>query len=287
MVGDGSSKSRSNTNLEDCRGEGVQGVVAMTGELTGKGLSSNLRCFYCGISREDVDEEMVTYFQDNPYFFTTLINHFASYVASDWERIVNFIKKNFQEERTTVRRFLKERRLVDSAVVLRLTCEFIRGFLLQCGSSAEKTDRVIKEMQNEILMMAQISEDIALEETFAVRFAKITDQLLLSKKLNIIDHSPNKEDITFIDGFCDKDCYYFLPEKLYEKVKQVFCITGVYLPLSMDELVKELFEENIIVPSSNGTGKKTYYARVLVGADKKRGFLKIKKQTLQMLSDEE
>lgn len=285
MVGDGSTKSRSNTNLEDCRGEGVQGAVVMTGELIGKGLSSNLRCFYCGIRREKINEEMVTFFQDNPYHFTTLINYFASFVALDWEKIVECIKTSFQSERKEVKKFIKERRLVDSTVILRLTCKIIYKFLIQCGRNKTEVNNFIEEMQQQILIMAQISESISMEETLAVRFVKIINYLLLTKNLTILDGRPNEESITFIDGFCDKEFYYFLQENLYNKVNQIFYTTKVYFPLSLNEIVKELFEENIIIPSSNGSGKKTYYARILIGPNKKCNFLKIKKDTLELIAE--
>lgn len=286
MVGDGSTKSRSNTNLEDCRGEGVQGVVAITGELLGKGLSSNLRCFYCGICREDVNEDVVSYFQDNPYRFTTLINHFASYVAVNWEQIVAFIKNSFQAERKTVGQFLKERRLIDSAVVLRLTSKILREFLTCSGKNETDVNALICQMQDDIIVMAKNSEEIATEQTLAVRFMKFTDQLLLHKKLNIINKRPNETDLTYIDGFCDKEYYYFLPENLYAKVKQMFCLTNIYQPMNMDEIIKALYEEGIITPSSNGKDKKTYYARVLIGDNKKRSFIKIKKETLKLIANE-
>ena len=121
----------------------------------------------------------------------------------------------------------------------------------------------------------------------AVRFIKFTDQLLLHKKLNIINKRPNKTDIIYIDGFCDNEYYYFLPENLYAKVKQMFRVTNIYQPMNMDEIVKALCEEGIIMPSSNGKDKKTYYARVLIGSNKKRNFIKIKKETLKLIVNEE
>lgn len=285
MVGDGTGKNRSNTDLEDCRSEGVKGVVALTGELTGKGLSSNLRCFYCGIQREYVNESVVTYFQDMPYSFTTLIQYFAFYVAENWDKIMEYIKGSFQQERASARQVLTERRLVDSAAVLRITCNIIRGFLVRCGRNPDKANMLTEEMRNEILMMAVVSENISLEETTAIRFVKIVEQLLHSGKLNMLAEKPNEQNLTSIDGFYDDQFYYFLPENLYEKVKKVFFSSNIYLPLNLDEAVKALAEESIIKPSPNGYGKKTYYARIPMGDNKKRSFIKIHKEILQRIAE--
>jgi len=285
MVGDGTGKNRSNPDLEDCRSEGVKGVVALTGELTGKGLSSNLRCFYCGIQKEYVNESMVTYFQDMPYSFTTLIQYFAFYVAENWDKIMEYIKGSFQQERASARQVLTERRLVDSAAVLRITCNIIRGFLVRCGRNPDKANMLTEEMRNEILMMAVVSENISLEETTAIRFVKIVEQLLHSGKLNMLAEKPNEQNLTSIDGFYDDQFYYFLPENLYEKVKKVFFSSNIYLPLNLDEAVKALAEESIIKPSPNGYGKKTYYARIPMGDNKKRSFIKIHKEILQRIAE--
>lgn len=286
MVGDRSTRSRSNTSLEDCRGEGVKGVVVLTGELTGKGLSSNLRCFYCGISRERVNESMVTCFQNEPYRYTTLIQNFAWFVSGNWVSIVNYIKESFPQERTIAGNRLSERRLIDSAGVLRITCEIIRQFLLQyCGRSHFQVDGMVDEMKSEILMMAYVSESFSLEESLAIRFARIIDQLLQDKRLNMINKRPMEDDITFIDGFFDVDYYYFLPENLYGEIKRMFSASNMYLPLNMDEMVKTLFEEGIITPTSNGAGKKTYYARIQIEKGRKRNFLKVRKQILQEMAE--
>ena len=285
MVGDGTGKNRSNPDLEDCRSEGVKGVVALTGELTGKGLSSNLRCFYCGIQREYVNESMVTYFQDMPYNFTTLIQYFAFYVAENWDAIMKYIKDSFQQERASARQVLTERRLVDSAAVLRLTCNIIQGFLVRCGRNTVEANTLTEEMRNEILMMAVVSENISLEETTAIRFVKIVEQLLHGGKLDMLAEKPKEQNLTSIDGFYDDQFYYFLPENLYEKVKKVFYSSKIYFPLNLDQAVKALAEEYIIEPLPNGYGKKTYYARIPMGDNKKRSFIKIRKEILQRIAE--
>lgn len=287
MIGDRSTKSRSNPDLEDCRGEGVQGVVALTGELTGTGLSSNLRCFYCGIQRECVNVDMVTRFQDDVYLYTTLIQNVAFFVAENWEQIVGYVKGNFRQERLKVGRQLSERRLIDSTVIMRFTCDIISEFLVKyCGRDALEVNGVIDEMKNGIMMMASISEQISLEETIAVRVAKIIDQHLQSRNFNMLERRPDAKDLNKIDGFYDTDFYYFLPEKPYEKVRQVFCSGNIYLPLNLDEMVKALHEEKIIMATSNGVGKKVYYARIPIGEGKKRNFIKIRKETLRTVVDE-
>ena len=142
-----------------------------------------------------------------------------------------------------------------------------------------------EEMRNEILMMAVVSENISLEETTAIRFVKIVEQLLHGGKLDMLAERPKEQNLSSIDGFYDDQFYYFLPENLYEKVKKVFYSSNIYFPLNLDQAVKSLAEEHIIEPSPNGYGKKTYYARIPMGDKKKRSFIKIRKEILQRIAE--
>lgn len=92
MVGDGATKSRSNAKLDDIQGEGVKGMVVVTGEIQGKGVSSNLRCVYCTMKRSYANVEAITWFQmrENMYAYTSAIMHFAEYISQNWSAIVNY-----------------------------------------------------------------------------------------------------------------------------------------------------------------------------------------------------
>lgn len=198
-------------------------------------------------------------------------------------KLVDYIKRSFPQERELAKETLTERRLVDSAVALRITCRIIQQFLLKYGRDSTEVNMLIEEMRNEILMMAVISEDISLEETPAVRFVKVVDQLLQGKRLNMIAHRPNEHDIAVIDGFYDDECYYFLPNNLYENVMRVFRSTNVYLPLNLHETVKALAEEDIIITSSNGKGKKFITREFWLEKTRNRALLKSEKKLCKEL----
>ena len=169
MVGDGSSKSRSNVQLEDCRGEGVQGVVVLTGELAGKGVSSNLRCLYCKMQKGKVDVNTVTWFQNNPYAYTTVIASMANYVAENWSVITGYIRNSFDDERRRVSQFLNEPRVIDSAVTLRIVSDIIGKFLIQfCKKDELAVKTLVNEMKNSIITNAVISQEMSTQEDYSV-----------------------------------------------------------------------------------------------------------------------
>lgn len=77
LIGDGVGKNRSNSNLEDVRSDGVQGLAVITGELKGKGESTNLRILYVFFPPNGANKGIVSWFQANAYFYPAFFKSFC------------------------------------------------------------------------------------------------------------------------------------------------------------------------------------------------------------------
>lgn len=286
MVGDGSTKSRSNQTLDDVQGEGVQGGVVLTGELRGKGVSSNLRCLYCQMYREQANIDIVTWFQENPYSYTTLISQFTEYLTDNWDSIRQYIKAQFPTERRNIISELKERRLIDSVVTLHIIADILCNFLMVvCNVPQQEALMIINDMKAGVILNAKHSESVSVEENPAIEFIKTIDNLMCQGEIYFCSKGEyiGKGES---DGFVDDKYYYFVPQKVYEKVRRAFNAVNKYFALDLGELISSLYEEKIIKSYSNGTGKKTYYARVSIGAGKKQSFIKISKEVFEAIVDD-
>lgn len=282
MIGDGSSRSRSNIKLEDCRGEGVQGMVVITGELMGKGVSSNLRCLYCKMKREEANEEVITWFQNNPFAFTTVIANFAEYVGENWNTIVGFIKTEFENSRNNLKKYVQERRLVDSAVILQIANEIMKQFLLfYCGMDKEHIEAICSEIANGIIRNAYMSQEMSVVESPSILFIRTIDELMRINQIILNTEKIMQTETSSYDGFEDEKYFYFNPELVYKKVLAFLAQTNRYLPLELREVMSALYDEGLIKASSNGAGKKTYCARIAIGDGKKQNFLKISKEIFE------
>lgn len=279
MVGDRSTKHRSNTDLKECSGEGVQGMVVITGELMGKGVSSNLRCLYCKMRREEANEEAITWFQNNPFGFTTVIANFAEFVGENWNDIVVFIRTQFIERRESMKVHLRERRLVDSAVTLLITNDIIKKFMvLYCGMDKIHMETICENIANGIIQNAYISQELSVVEAPSISFIKAVDELMRINQIVLNTDKIMQTETSAYDGFEDNKYFYFNPELVYKKVIAFLAQTNRYFSLDMREVFVALYDEGIIKASSNGAGKKTYCARISVGNGKKLNFLKIDKE---------
>lgn len=287
MVGDGSTKSRSNANLDDVQGEGVQGTVVLTGEIRGRGLSSNLRCLYCEMQRDKVDEKMVSWFQAHPSAYTTLIDAFTCYLAVNWEGLVQYIKNNFTSKRGMIAKKIRERRLIDSVVTLQLIAEIVEGFCTEyCRFEGQYAHEKFEKMKECVVVNAKYSQTISEEETPAITFIHAINDLMAMKKVKICKKNDYRVGDDW-DGFDEGEFFYFVPERVYAKAQELFRSTGCYFPMDLRETVISLHEEGIIKTHSNGAGKRIFYARVALDGEHKYKFLKISKQIFSELREEQ
>lgn len=278
MVGDGSSRSRSNVQLEDKRGEGVRGMVALTGEHMGKGISSNLRCLYCRLERDLVNEDTVTWFQENSYAYTTFLAAFAVYVGQRYNEIKTYIQRQFNVERKFLIGVLKERRLVDSAVTLQLASDILHNFLLEfCGMDNGEVETMILQMRGQIVTCARISEELSKDESVGTIFVKAIAALMRVGNIKLIEDRMMLSDVAGSDGFMDEQFFYFNPDLVHKKVVAFLGQTNIYFPYDLKEVQSLLGDERISQTAPNGNGKRTLCARISVGNGKKYNFLKIRR----------
>lgn len=287
LVGDASSKSRSNVKLEDCRGEGVQGTVVLTGELRGKGLSSNLRCLYCKMTREKANIDAITWFQENPYIYTTVIYEFAEFIGGNWLSIVAYIKNNFPNMRREINAILSERRLVDAVVILHMVYHIMLDFLLNyCGVEESEVFKVVGNVEQDIINNAQMSQAISSEDSPSSMFIKTVNDLMRVGTIVLGTGKIAMHDIERFDGFDDMNYYYFNPEMIFKKVRSFYMASNIDFTMDLKEIIIALYDDGIIKTASNGKGKRTYCVRIGVGDGKKQNFLKISKETFNKVLDD-
>lgn len=282
MIGDGSTKSRSNVALEDRRGEGVKGAVVLTGELRGKGLSSNLRCLYCGIEKEHVNTENLSWLQNHRDAYTTLIQNYVIYLSSRWNVFVTSIKENFEKRRVVAGKILQSGRMADTLVILWLLLEMLERFLIEyCQQNEDTISDEIRCLKKELAGVVVQSEALSQEEDPATIFMKALAFVMEKNNLYIIP----KKDLTdangkMIYGCEDENYVYLIPDVIYAKVVSWLRSTGVNFMLDLQRLGELLCQSGYALATSNGSNKKTYYARLSVGNGKKISFLKIPKSVI-------
>lgn len=286
MVGDGSTKSRSNEKLQDVQGDGVHGAVVVTGELRGKGLSSNLRCVYCMIDKSNVNVELVSWFQKYKNYYTSFISYFTEYLELNWNNELCYIKNKFDDERQKLQTVLNERRLIDSCVILRLLADILKRFFVSfCNVDTQYIEKVINDMKEGVISNLLMNQELSIEENPSTEFIKAIDVLIDKGCINIGTKEEFIKTKNF-DGFEEKGYMYLLPAEIIAKVSQYYRNLNRYWNMDVSDVLGMLFEDKIIKSYSNGNNKRTYLARVVVEKGKKQGFIKISKEVYSAIIDD-
>lgn len=279
QVGDGATKSRSNGKLDDVQGEGLKGVVVVTGELKGKGVSSNLRCLYCEMQRGMVDTEKLSLLQHNEKAYTTVLHFFAEFLSENWNLVISQISTGMSFYRGKFFGILTEKRVIDMAATMAVTADIFQNFMVDfCEEDFLFVDKIHADMQEIILKSAMRNEAMAQTESYSAAFLKAVNALMGSGKIVLCKGKMRTEHVSSFDGFEDEKNFYFLPELTFSKAVNFMGQTRQYLPYDQKDMVMALFEDGIIKAHSNGEKKRTFYARIDIGEGKKQSFLKISKE---------
>ena len=286
MVGDGSTKSRSNQTLEDVQGDGVKGTVVLTGEIRGNGLSSNLRCVYCEIVREKAILDNVTFFQEKKYAITTIVKRFTDFLSQNWGACKEFILQQFPQKRHEISLNISEKRMIDAVVVLHLIADILNNFFTQCCAySVQEANEICSELKQNVVKNVIYSLHISEEETPAIKYLTALNLLIEQKKILLCQKTEFRLDGKYV-GFEDELFIYLIPEIAYETVYGYLRTMNQYFPFDLRETTICLYEDGYIKAYSNGAGKRTYYARIATdNSGKKQKFLKISKSIMKQIAE--
>ena len=290
MIGDGSTKSRSNRKLENCRGKGVHGSVVITGELQGEGLSSNLRCLYINLVREQVNLDALTYLQKNEYAVNSLIKHFTDYLSKSWDTHLNVIRNDYPKLRHDIQSkgIFAHQRSAERYIYFTLLENIIESFLHSCRLVERYADlgEYFYDCSSDIINVLASSENASLDCDPCLVFISAFESLISLGKLKISPSKPTAKELMIWDGFEDSEFIYCLEENLFSKVRDSLQNTLTPYYLSLKETKKLLSDGGYTVPCSNGKNKVTYSSRInIAGMNQKIDFIKFRKSKLSSFSE--
>ena len=164
-VGDRIAKSRSNAELGKAKEFLPTSCVVVTGEDLGGTQSSQNRMLIVPIAKDDINGKRLKRFQDNPMLITTHMGYFLEWAGKNGDAVIDYIKSNFERERSFFAQSLREPRVVDTAVTLMLTANILHSY----GDSIGAVDKgsgvqQLAQWRDSILQACIHSEGISKEQ---------------------------------------------------------------------------------------------------------------------------
>lgn len=266
--GDNVAKQKINPNkqLSSYKPGGLCAITAEDNII--KNPSSLARCYVVEISKNDIQQDMLTYIQKRRALFPMAITYFIKHIMNDPTKYIDSLYRKFINYRAEFEksnsashgRFIQTAAWLISAYHMYLNY----GFSLDAINKDNKKTR-LKAFRR--ILTSWIAEQSYLftERDDATLFINAIKQLMLSKQI-IIEKITVKENKKTINSSCENrgligyqdDKYlYLLPEIAYTNVQQFYSKGNLSFSVSIRTLLNQLFIRNILIPDKNKDGTKT------------------------------
>lgn len=260
-VGDRIAKSRSNAELGKAKEFLPTSCVVVTGEDLGGTQSSQNRMLIVPINKGDINGKLLKRFQDDPSLITTHMGYFLEWAGTNADAIIDFIKANFDRERSYFAQSLREPRVVDTAVTLMLTARILHTY----GDSIGAIDKgsgiqQLAEWRSAILQACIHSEGVCKEQDpvamYLQAFFDMWDRKEIEVARDIKAHEAGKHI-----GYANGEHLWLWHHELYNRVCRYWQRSGVVFPLTEGKVHEHLEAAGLIrvTYETRGDGTKKLY----------------------------
>lgn len=260
-VGDRIAKSRSNAELGKAKEFLPTSCVVVTGEDLGGTQSSQNRMLIVPISKGDINGKLLKQFQDNPLQISTHMGYFLEWAGKNGDAIIDFIKAEFDRERSHFAQSLREPRVVDTAVTLMLTARILHTYgdsigAIDKGSGVQQ----LAEWQSAILQACIHSEGISKEQDPVAMYLQAFFDMWDRKEIEVTRDIKSHEAGKHI-GYANGEHLWLWHHELYNRVCRYWQRSGVVFPLTVGKMNEHLDAAGLIrvAYETRGNGSKKLY----------------------------
>ena len=284
FVGDGTSRNRSNANLEDVKGTRPEGMVVITGEDTDGQLSTLLRCLVINVEKGTFNGKQLEMFQQNKLLWSTSLATFIDYVEMYYLQIQELIKNNFSTGREHYKDYFSDLRQVDQMVQLHLTYRILEGFLVALGGNEENIYNIGESCIDGCAEAVKLSHEYAIENSAENQFPITVYNMIIKRELNIaVTRQQYNNNVSSYDGFETEEYYILDFERLYAKVLAHYKRINKRFDLAKGACKSSLYKAGLLEVEyeNRGTGKEKllYEKKYQIGTSRIR-LLTIRKESL-------
>lgn len=226
FAGDGIGKNRSNSRLENVKGERPTGTIVLTGEAAAGQHSMLLRCLTIPVDSNTFSGESLRIFQQDKMILTTLLYHFIMFLERNYDDVVEFISTNFQLTVDGYKDNFRDARPVYQFTQLYLAYSIFENFLAKLPNGIEYS-RYIADCQNGCLLAVKESQDFANKNASEAQYILAFYELLTQKQIQLASSKIIYEnEISFYDGYIEEEFYIVSPPKIYSKIRKFLSQQG-------------------------------------------------------------
>lgn len=273
--GDTIAKSRMDSKMNSIKKYPPQGMLVITGETLLKGHSTAARYLSIEIDKDDINLELLSYFQEERCTWSTHFYNFIKWASYNAREIIKEIHINFIEYRKDKKMF-SHGRLDEMFIIYKIIIRIVLQYANQIGAISGYEVATMESAWIGYVFEA-ISEHSknVLDQQPTIIFIRTLSQLLEGGIIKLAQKNTEEKNEY---GYEDENYYYISSEEVIKKMNNHF--TSLNIRIDKNSLIKELANLGIIVETTEGTGKVRRTQKLGSNKDGRR-FIKIIKYKMQ------
>lgn len=223
----------------------ISGVCLLTGEDIGGVQSSMTRTLILEIDKFSVKNDILSFYQNNPYILTSYLYDFIAYISKNFEQIINFIKHRVTELRAT--RTYEIPRYAEYFAQLMTCAEIIAHYAVDRGfwndEEAANWNMWCETVLHEVICKNLIHVE---REDFAVMILQAL-QVEIDESCVMLLQNLTTERIGYNQIVEDEKYYYIQSEYLIELTKKFWTKQGKDIPFTSSKQLTLFMEQKDLI----------------------------------------
>lgn len=272
-------------------------MCLITGEIVAGGNPSSMaRMINIMMDRTQCNDELLSYYQQNPWILSTHIYDFITYITNTGNELVEYIRQRFPKLRHEYKNYFSIPRNCDAFCSMLITIEIMFSYANDKGFI--DNNQKLGYIDKYITVMAEVIREndyVVNDSKPQQEVAKAIYKAISESTLEIYDLSLDVVKRNFelfntnqskVIGYKD-DCYMFIkPEDLLDFVRQYYKKSNNFFPYNTNGKLKALLISSNLIESYPGTEKRNV-ARLPIGSQYDRDrYYYIKLETFMSLLEE-
>lgn len=260
--GNGTTRSRLNSDMALRAGQSPRGMAIFTGEDLPDIKESGLaRYFIVNVQRGDIPiGEMLTELQTKARqgYLTRAMSRYIEWLIPQADELPEKLYERYMSYRESVLEKLTAAgaRAAETLASMLLSLEMMLEFWKSLGSiEKEDAQGYMTEAWNVLSATAIMQGRENREQKPTVIFLSILSELLGSGEYRCLSLDDDKGPLNVL-GYADAEYYYMYPEKSYRAVTKFLADQGSGFPVTLQTLRKMMVEEKVINPGDANKVKK-------------------------------
>ena len=263
----------------------ISGCALLTGETFSGGKSSRSRVVVLNFEEGDIDNSVLSYYQDNLHTLPNFVNDFLCYVTGRVGKVSEVVDSECKRAREGMKNFIRLPRYIDAYSALNAMVSIFGDYILETGLMNPDDVNKLMEADRQCLLQVILENDAQVSSIApgitileALKYALEKHNICMKKFCDIGNEKPENYLIY------DNNFYYITSDRLWECTKTYTDYRKIYFPYKNGrELMEPLKSEDLLLIKKEGNTNRASLKITVNGKVVNKRFLYLPKEKIDRI----